>query len=249
MTTNVSPMQHSAASLPHVDQSRRQMRNAEAPARYDPYLVIHKGLRALMTDTLQRIGRMDPWDDEDTAQALAQLRELVALAESHLHHEDLFVHPAMEARAPGSTRSAEAGHLSHRVALAGLLEGCASVERSAGENRAAAALSLYRRLALFVAEDLQHMHVEETQNNAVLWATHTDAELHALVDRLVASMPPATNAKMVRWMVVSSSPDERATLLRGARQAMPAGAFEAMLGALAPGLSAKDRVKLEAALA
>jgi hypothetical protein len=54
---------------------------------------------------------------------------------------------------------------------------------------------------------------------------------------------------MVRWMVVSSSPDERATLLRGARQAMPAGAFEAMLGALAPGLSAKDRVKLEAALA
>ncbi len=249
MTTNVPPMQHSAASEPHVDGSRRQTRNAGAPARYDPYLVVHKGLRALMTDTLQRVGRMDPWDDEDTAQVLAQLRELVSLAQSHLHHEDLFVHPAMEARAPGSTRSAEAGHQSHRAALAGLLEGCASVERSTGEVRAAAALSLYRRLALFVAEDLLHMHVEETQNNAVLWATYTDEELHGIVDRLVASMPPETNAKIARWMVASSSPGERATLLRGVRQTMPAPAFDAMLGALAGGLNARDRVKLEAALA
>lgn len=248
MTTKATSMQDPAPSGTTADALRRQPRN-EAPARYDPYLVIHKGLRALMTDTLQRVGRMDPHDDEDTAQALAQLRELVSLAETHLHKEDLFVHPAMEARAPGSTRSAEAGHASHRTALAALLDGCASVEGGTGEARAAAALSLYRRLALFVAEDLQHMHVEETENNAVLWATYTDDELHALVDRLVASIPPATNAKMARWMVTSSSPAERATLLRGARQAMPAGAFEAMLGGLAQALSSKDRLKLEAALA
>ena len=249
MTTNAPPMQHSAASEPHVDGSRRQMRNAQAQPRYDPYLVIHKGLRALMTDTLQRVGRMDPWDDEDTGQVLAQLREFVSLAQAHLHHEDLFVHPAMEARAPGSTRSADAGHQSHREALAGLLEGCAGVERSTGDARTAEALALYRRLALFIAEDLQHMHVEETENNAVLWATYSDEEIHGIVDRLVASMPPETNAKMARWMVASSSPGERATLLRGARQAMPAGAFDAMLGALAGGLNARDRVKLEAALA
>ncbi len=248
MTMNAPSVQLSVASGPQVQPPRRQMRNAPA-TRYDPYLVVHKGLRALMTDTLLRVGRMDPRDDEDTAQALAQLREAVSLAESHLHHEDLFLHPAMEARAPGSTEGVAAEHAAHRAALAGLLEGCANVEGSAGGARACAALALYRRLALFVAEDLQHMHVEETENNAVLWATHTDEELHAIVDRLIAAIPPATNAKMARWMVASSTPDERATLLRGARQAMPAGAFEAMLAALAGGLGAKDRVKLEAALA
>ncbi len=249
MTTNATPMQHPAASEPHVDLSRRQMRNAQAAARYDPYLVIHKGLRALMTDTLQRVGRMDPDDDEDTAQALAQLREFVTLAKTHLHHEDLHVHPAMEARAPGSTRSVEADHLSHREAMAGILDGCDAVERSTGDARAAAALALYRRLALFVADDLVHMHAEETENNAVLWATYSDDELHAMVERLVASIPPATNAIFARWMVASSSPAERATLLRGVRQTMPAEAFGAMLGGLAQRLAPRDRVKLEAALA
>ena len=249
MTTNVPPTQHPAASEPHVDLSRRQMRNAAAPTRYDPYLVIHKGLRALMTDTLQCVGRMDPSDDEDTAQVLAQLRECVSLAETHLHHEDLHVHPAMEARAPGSTRSVEADHLSHRKAMTEILDGCTTVERSTGDARVAAALALYRRLALYVADDLVHMHAEETENNAVLWATYSDDELHAMVERLVASIPPATNAKLARWMVASSSPDERAALLRGVRQTMPAGVFAAMLGALAQGLGAKDRVKLEAALA
>lgn len=221
---------------------------AEAPPRYDPYLIVHKGLRALMFETLQRVGRMDPDDDEDTAQALARLRELVSLAGTHLHHEDLFVHPAMEARAPGSTGHAVAGHHSHREALAALLDGCVRVEESSGRGRAAAALALYRSLALFVAEDLEHMHVEETENNAVLWATHSDAELMALVQRLVASIDPATNAIFSRWMVAASTPAERATLLRGARQAMPSAAFDAMLQGVTQRLDARDRVKLAEAL-
>ncbi len=248
MTINAPSVQLSAATRPQARPPRRQIRNAPA-ARYDPYLVVHKGLRALMADTLQRVGRMDPRDDEDTAQALAQLREAVSLAESHLHHEDLFLHPAMEARAPGSTEGVAADHAAHRAALAGLLDGCASVERSAGDARACAALALYRRLARFVAEDFVHMHAEETENNAVLWATHSDEELRAIVERLVASIPPAKNAAFARWMVASSSPSERAEMLRGARRTMPAGAFDAMLAALVQALTAKDRVKLEAALA
>ena len=32
-------------------------------------------------------------------------------------------------------------------------------------------------LALFIADNFQHMHVEETAHNAVLWARYTDAEL------------------------------------------------------------------------
>lgn len=218
------------------------------PPRYDPYLVVHKGLRALMFETLRRVGCMDPDDADDTAHALEGLRELVRLASSHLHHEDLFVHPAMEARAPGSTSNAVAGHRSHREALAALLDGSDRVEAGEGAGRATAALALYRRLAQFVAEDLEHMHIEETENNAVLWATYSDVELRALVDRLVASIDPATNAIFSRWMVAASSPAERAALLRGARQGMPAAAFDAMLPRVTQDLAAKDRIKLEAAL-
>jgi hypothetical protein len=227
-----------AAAEPHVD----------AP-RYDAYLVIHKGLRALMSDTLVRVGRMDPFDDDDTREAVARIRELLALAETHLEHEDRFLHPAMEARAPGSTRHVEADHRSHREALARLATGCRRVESAEGAVRASAALELYRSLALFVAEDLVHMHAEETQNNAVLWATHSDAEIVAIVDRVVASIPPEKNAALARWMVAASAPAERARMLGHARTTMPAGAFAGMLRGIVSQLDGKDRAKLEAALA
>jgi hypothetical protein len=54
-----------------------------------------------------------------------------------------------------------------------------------------AALQLYRHPARFVAENFEHMQVEETVHNEALWAHYTDAELKALHDRLRASIPPA----------------------------------------------------------
>jgi len=227
-----------AADEPHVD----------AP-RYDAYLVIHKGLRALTTDVLVRAGRMDPFDEDDTAEVVARVRELIALAGSHLELENRFIHPAMESRAPGSTAGVEADHRSHREALARLESGCRAVASTAAAARASAALELYRSLALFIAEDLVHMHAEETENNAVLWATHSDAEIVALVDRLVAAVPPEKNATYVRWMVSASAPGERARLLGHARTKMPAAAFAGVLQGALSQLDGKDRVKLEAALA
>jgi len=63
------------------------------------------------------------------------------------------------------------------------------------EHRAALAQRLYRHLALFIGENLQHMQVEETENNAALWALYSDDELAAIHDRLLASVPP----KKWRW--------------------------------------------------
>jgi len=93
-----------------------------------------------------------------------------------------------------------------------------------------------------------HMHAEETENNAVLWATHTDAELVALTERLVAAIPPEQNATFARWMASASAPAERAQLLANARGKMPAPAFAGMLQGILSELRAKDRGKLEAAL-
>ena len=233
--------------MPLPDVSSFQ-HDSELGGRYDLYLVIHKGIRALVTDGLLRAGRMDPYDDEDTAEVVRRIRDLVELAESHAHHEERFVHPAMEARAPGSTRHVEDDHRTHREALARLARGCDDVEGKRGAARAAAALGLYRALALYCAKDLVHMHTEETENNAVLWATYTDEELVALTARLVASVPPRQNAILARWMAGASTPSERAQLLASARGKMPAAAFSGMLQSIVAELAAKDRDKLEAAL-
>ena len=66
--------------------------------RFDLYGPIHKGLRHFMHDTLWRVGHLDPQDDGERDETLAQLDSLLALLHSHVQHENDHVHSAIEAR-------------------------------------------------------------------------------------------------------------------------------------------------------
>ena len=92
------------------------------------------------------------------------------------------------------------------------------------------------------------MAIEESHNNLVLWETHTDAEIMAIEHALVASIPPADLMMALRWMLPWMNARERAIMLGGMRQGMPAEAFGAVLAMLQPHLSPTERSKLEAAL-
>jgi hypothetical protein len=80
-----------------------------------------------------------------------------------------------------------------------------------------------------VAENLAHMHDEETSNNAVLWATHGDEALAEIQQAIVASMRPETMAAFIRWMVPAMSPAERAAMLGEMQVQMPPEAMRAVL--------------------
>ena len=72
------------------------------------------------------------------------------------------------------------------------------------------------------------MQVEESENNAALWATHTDAELMALHGRLLASIPPAETAGRA---LAGGGAEHRRTGadVRGMRDQAPAAVFDAFL--------------------
>jgi len=107
---------------------------------------------------------------------------------------------------------------------------------------------LYLHLALFVAENFQHMHIEETANNAALWALYTDAELHEIHGRLLASIAPAKELQVVRWMIPACSPMERAAIVGHAKMQMPPEAFLGVLGHVRPHLDESGWSKLAAAV-
>jgi hypothetical protein len=216
--------------------------------RHNIYTLIHKGLRAWMCDVLAATGRMDPHDPADVAATLAEVRALLAGCESHLAHEDGFLHPAMEARAPGSAAATALDHAHHLQALRALEAAMRSVQAATGSARAAAATALYRQLALFVAENFEHMHVEETDNHAVLTAHYTEAEVYALEAAIVDSLAPEEKMTVMRWMAPAAAPHERAALLSGLMQQAPRPAFDAVLGLVRPWLSAREWAKLGAAL-
>ena len=109
---------------------------------------------------------------------------------------------------------------------------------------AAAANRLYAHLARFVAENLEHMHVEETQHNAALWATYNDFELLAIHDELVASIPPQEMMQIARWLLPAMNAPERAAMLADMRAKAPPAAWEAMLGVARERLDEGDWARL-----
>lgn len=216
--------------------------------RYDIYRNIHRALRACMGATLAQIGAIDVQDANALQAGLTQLRELLALCSAHIEKETHFLHVAMEARRPGSSAGIAAEHDEHRDTLNALDELAAIVESTEPAARATLMHRLYLQLALFVAENFEHMHVEEIEHNAVLWSNYTDAELLELEGRIVASIPPQEKAVVFRWMLPSIDQATRVMLLRGIEQQAPREVFEAMLGLARECLGVRDWEKLEAAL-
>lgn len=217
-------------------------------SRLDLYMPIHKAMRCFMADTLLRVGRIDVFDDEDMRQALMQLDELLQFCTAHIHQENAFIHPAIEAQMPsGASRTAE-DHDTHIESIEVLHNQALALRAARPESRSTLAQRLYRHLALFIAENHQHMHVEETSNNAVLWSHYADDDLREVQRRLHATLAPADLLRMARWMVPALSPAERAGFMSGLQARMAPDAFQTVLDTVRPHLDSSGWIKLMRAL-
>ena len=221
---------------------------AVVPERYNIYAGVHRALRNLMSDTLLRVGRLDVSDDDEMDATLSQLELLLRFCSSHIEHENDFLHTAIEARQPAGATRTSADHLEHCASIAALGDEAAALAAAGAAERPARALRLYRHLALFVAENFQHIHVEETANAATLWAHYTDAELHVVHERLLATLAPEEHLLMARWLVPASNPAERAGMMRALQQRTPPEAFLGLLMHLRPHVDAGGWTKLARAV-
>lgn len=216
--------------------------------RLDTYRHIHKALRALMADTLVNLGRMDPDDNLDMAEATNQVLVMTAICESHVKHENAFIHPAMESRAPGSAAGTAREHREHLESILDLGRAVSALRSARQGHRDGLALTLYHGVGEFIAHNFDHMYVEETTNNPLLWACYTDEELRGIHDDLMASIPPEETMGLLRWAVPYMNPSERAAVLKDIRGHVPPPAFQAVLDMARPHLRAREWDKLELAL-
>lgn len=230
----------------HIDPAEMQ-KLAEASnraGREDLYAGIHKALRAYMADTLVAIGRTDPTDAGEVVGAVDRVVALLALCASHVHHENEHMHPAIEARAPGVSASVAGDHDGHLHHIAYLRAQALALPTLSEAERPAALHVLYLTLAGFVADNLQHMHVEETRLNQALWAHYGDDELRGLHDALVSTIEPPEMMQVMRWMLPSLNAPQRLQVLQGMQASAPPPAFEAVLDLVQPLLSQGDWAKL-----
>ncbi|MGV3498188.1 MAG: hypothetical protein ACO1OR_05100 [Hydrogenophaga sp.] len=212
--------------------------------RFNMYAGIHKALRAVMGDTLFALGRADPTDEAEVRDACDRVVELMEMCERHVEHENRFVHAALQARCPGvcdAVAHEHEDHLRHTARLSVAARALASVPTA---ERASALHALYLAVALFVAENFAHMHAEETQHNAALWATYNDFELLAIHDELVASIPPQEMMQIARWLLPAMNTVERCMMVNDMQTKAPLAAVEAMLDVARAHMNQRDWAKL-----
>lgn len=212
--------------------------------RYDIYRQIHKALRIQFATTHARLGRIDCSDADDMHAALHDVESLLATCRSHLAHENTFVHAAIEARAPAASRRTADEHRHHDDAIVNLSQACVDIARADPAHRQALADRLYDELGEFIVDNLTHMRYEETVNNTMLWTHYSDAELLAIEQALVGSIPPDELFPTLAGIVAAVPPHERVLLLDGIRRNAPAPVFEALLDAGLRALDRRDHDKL-----
>ncbi|HVL57685.1 MAG TPA: hypothetical protein VM491_14385 [Burkholderiaceae bacterium] len=204
----------------------------QAPAnssRHDLYGPIYKAFRAFMHDALTRLGRLDADDDVELSGTIRQVEALLQQLRHHVRHEKEFVHPALEIRRPGSSAPTAEDHVHHLEQIAELEQALQAIAAAPAPRRPALAMHAYRSLALLIAENLRHMHVEETENNVALWQLYGDAELIEIHRRLQRSVSPPVMREMLGWMIGSLPTSELAEVLAGVRADAPAQEFDALV--------------------
>lgn len=219
-----------------------------AAPRFDLYSGIHKALRLFMGDTLARLGRVDDADIDDLAHTLQQLDDLLAELRHHVRNENDFVHTAIEARRPGGASRTSCDHAEHLAEIAALEADSRALRLAGHGQRPALTQRLYRTLAGFVAENLRHMQIEESLNNATLWSMYSDVELAALHDSILASLQPQEMVTVVRWMARALSPQELAAMCQDMRAKMPPQVFFGLFDLIRDELDSPRLAKLSQAL-
>lgn len=225
-------------------ESPRTVRSAVRPAlpAFDMYGPIHKGLRHALARMLSRLGTAAPNEPGADPKLIHDLEELLDVCESHLAHEDRFIHPAIERRRPGATESLAVGHREHEAAVAELRRLISALR--AAPDQAPALRRLYLRFAAFVAENLIHMAEEEEVTQPLLDELFTPEEQRAIQEELVQSMSPDEALASQRLMVPAVSRRERVAVLAGPRAGVSEETFLMILSELRSALTDADWYEL-----
>ena len=223
---------HATASLPSVDL-------------YGP---VHKGLRLALTNMLTRLGTASGGEREQLWELVDDLDGVLFLFDRHVAHEEEHIHPALDALSPGASWRVEADHAEHAEHAARLQRLGAALIDASPERAPAILRTLHLDFSSFVADNLMHMHLEETVVQPLLESLMSPEDLQRLEIEIVSSIGPEVMMAFMRVMVPANDPVTRAMMLAGAQQGVASEVFLDVLQAFRPTLSELDWMDLIARL-
>ncbi len=204
---------------------------ADAAVR-DLYYAVHKGLRLANARLLIALGQSDPADDGEVQAVLGKLAQHLDICLAHLKHENAKIHAVVDARVPGGTDHADEDHEHHLQSFIELRQLAEAVAVADEAGRADGLRRLYQRFALFVAEDFQHMHEEETRLMPLIGQHFSAAEVERIEHSIVSAIAPQMMVSFLRLMLGAATRSERIATVTGMKAGMPPEVFGQIFAAV-----------------
>ncbi len=213
----------------------------DAAPRVDVLTPIHKAIRAMTYDCAGALQSADFADAAEAGRTLERLERTLATVEDHRDHEDSILFPAMADREAELIDDLMAEH----AEVGRLIQGVSATiddVRNAGDPTARAQCGdeLTRRFNTVAASYLGHFAREDVELLPATQRHLDDAQLVALRERIIASLPPDVHAEQLGWMFRALNRSEIVGMLMGARAAAPEPVFNDM-AALAESSMGADR--------
>jgi len=187
--------------------------------RDDFFTQIHKAIRWGLFDMAGSIGRLDI-DDHEALEHMAQSwRRLSALLYAHTWHEETFIYPLAEAKAPQSSHLRHLEHQDLDAVVGRLDEAMTQLTSTPGQPSPDMVLAFGRDLSDFIAAYLPHLLEEELTVMPLLWSTCDDNELKACREAFMASVGEDENLLTLELMFASLDTTELRAVVDGCRAA------------------------------
>ena len=205
--------------------------------RVNIYGFPHKALRSALSQLSLLAGKTN-YSDATSLQALKDQNQVsMTLLDTHLHSEEEFLLPALEAKVKGSVQE----NMEEHVMLVKLEESfnalLESITVDATPDKGAA---YYAAISNFHSKYLAHMEMEEQEMNPLIWANFTDEELLGIHGQIMASLSPEHSMLWFKYIVPSLNPTERSVILGGLKANAPQPAFNAVIHMLKSELTEQE---------
>jgi len=199
--------------------------------RYNVFLQIHKGLRAMMYETSIALQHTDFDTASNYPPALVKLTQTLEVFDAHAGHEDNFIFSLLHEHCADFVAEMEAEHVTDH-ALSHQLRALIADYKEATEPLAKHQLGaqICHAFNAFIAFNLTHLNKEETAVNEQLWKHYTDMDIITANRALVSSLKPEEAQMSALWMIKSGTNNELAKWLKGMKGNIPEPMMEMLMG-------------------
>jgi hypothetical protein len=194
--------------------------------RYNIFNQVHKGLRALLYETIIKLQQTDFTDAEDADEAVQQVKIILDLFDEHAHTEDTFILPAIVEYEPSVVDVFAQEHVKDLALsnkLNGLLQAFSLTISPDAKREIGTAIS--NAVFEFMLFNLEHMKKEEDVLNKLLWRYYTDQVLHGITMNIVANVSADKMPFYNKWMMRGLSNTEIINWLKQIKNNAPEFVF------------------------